>query len=80
MIYQNFSVEIFPNGQSKTPLVQFEAITSLPMKKWLISPHTIFFLQPPFRELWRAIRAPSEAPFFQSKHPQLPQILLMLEF
>lgn len=81
VIYQNFSIEIFPNIQSKIPLVQFEAITSHPIACYLAEETDfllpLFFLQPPFKELQRAIRAPSEAPFPQSKHPHLPQIVFI---
>lgn len=78
VLYNLFCEEMFTNIQSKPNPVQTEAISHY------FSPHfypplvlwekrlILVSLQPPVRELYRAIRSPLSL-LFSKKHPQLPQ-------
>ena len=58
MLHHPFSEEIFPNIQSKPPLVQLEAVSSCPVTCYLGEETDPTCLHPPFRQLQRAIRSP----------------------
>ncbi|KAK4819124.1 hypothetical protein QYF61_025591 [Mycteria americana] len=71
MLDNPFSEVKFPNIQSKPPLVQLQAISSRPMACYLGEETDPTSLQPPFRQLQRAMRSPLSLLFSRLNNPSL---------
>jgi len=67
--------EIFPNIKPAPPLAQLTAASSRPIAVREEAHPTS--TQPPFRQLWRAIRSPLSLLFSRIKKTQFPQLLPM---
>ena len=64
-----FREEIFPNVQPEPPLAQLKAITCSPIAVALEKRLILTSPQPPFRELYRAIKSPLSLLFFRLNNP-----------
>jgi len=73
----SFSEEIFPNTQSKPPLVQLKAISSHPITRYLGEETTTCLTTTSFQVVVESDKVPPQPPFLQTEHPQLPQPLLI---
>ena len=68
--------EIFPNTQSKPPLVQLEAISSRPIACYLGRETDPHLATTSFQVVVESNKVSPEPPFLQVKPPQFPQLLL----
>ncbi|KAK4821623.1 hypothetical protein QYF61_026057 [Mycteria americana] len=69
--------EIFPNIQSKPPLVQLEAISSCPITCYLGEETDPHLSTTSFQAVVESDEVSPQPPFLQAKQPQLPQPLLI---
>ena len=76
MLDNPFSKEIFPNIQSKPPLVQLKAISSRPTACYLGEETNTHLAKTSFQVAVESDKVSSQPPFLQSKQPQFPQLLL----
>ena len=73
----SFSKEIFPNIQSKPPLMQLEAIASRPVASYLGKETNTRLTTPSFQVAVGSDEVSPQPPLLQTKQPQLPQLLLL---
>ena len=73
----SFSKEIFPNIQSKPPLMQLEAIASHPIASYLGEETNTHLTTTSFQLDVESYKVPSQPPLLQTKQPQFPQPLLI---
>ena len=73
----SFSKDIFPNSQSKPPLMQLEAIASHPIASYLREDTNICLTTTSFQVVVESNKVPPQPPLLQAKQPQLPQPLLV---
>jgi len=73
----SFSKEIFPNVQSKPPLMQLEAIASSPIASYLGEETNTCLTAPSFQVVVESSKVPPQPPVLQTKQPQFPQPLLI---
>ncbi|KAK4814106.1 LOW QUALITY PROTEIN: hypothetical protein QYF61_008201, partial [Mycteria americana] len=73
MLDHPFSKEIFPNIQSKPPLVQLEAISSRPITCYLGEETDTHLATTSFQVVVESNKVSPQPPFLQAKQPQLPQ-------
>ena len=71
-----FSEEIFPNIQSKPPLVQLEAIFSRPVTCYLGEETDTHLTTTSFQVVVESDKVSPEPPLLQAKQPQCPQLFL----
>ncbi|KAM9656072.1 uncharacterized protein ACIBXB_008597 [Morphnus guianensis] len=71
------SKEIFPNIQHKPPLPQLEAISSRPVSSHLTEDTSTHLTTTPLQVVVESDKASPQPPFFQTKQPQFPQLLLI---
>ena len=76
----SFSEEIFPNTQSKPPLVQLKAISSHPITRYLGEETTTCLTTTSFQAVVDSDEVPPQPPLLQTKQLQLPQLLLVRLF
>ena len=74
---RSFTKEIFPNIQSKPPLIQLEAISSRPIASYLEEETNTCLTTTSFQVVVESDKVSPEPLFLQTKHPQLPQPLLL---
>ncbi|KAK4817730.1 hypothetical protein QYF61_026530 [Mycteria americana] len=72
-----FSELKFPNSQSKTPLVQLEAISSRPITCYLGEETDPRLSTTSFQVVVESDKVSPQPPFLQAKQPQFPQPLLI---
>ncbi|KAK4831720.1 hypothetical protein QYF61_018772, partial [Mycteria americana] len=72
-----FSKEIFPNIQSKPPLVQLEAISSRPIASYLGEETDPHLSTASFQVVVESDKVSPQPPFLQARQPQFPQPLLI---
>ncbi|KAK4826053.1 hypothetical protein QYF61_004168 [Mycteria americana] len=72
-----FGEEIFPNTQSKHPLVQLEAISSCHMACYLQEETNTHLSTTSFQVVVESDKVSPQPPFLQTKQPQFPQPLLI---
>ncbi|KAK4818164.1 hypothetical protein QYF61_007606 [Mycteria americana] len=77
MLDNPFSEDIFPNIQSKPPLVQPEAISSHPITCYLGEETDPHLSTTSFQAVVESDKVSPQPPFLQAKQPQLPQPLLI---
>ena len=77
MLDNPFSEEIFPNIQSKPPLVQSEAVSSCPITCYLGEETNTHLVTTSFQVAVESDKVSPEPPFLQTKQPQFPQPLLV---
>jgi len=73
----SFSTEVFPNIQSKPPLMQLEAIASCPIASYLGEETNTRLATTSFQVVVESYKVPAEPPLLQTKRPQLLQVLLV---
>jgi len=73
----SFSKEIFPNIQSKPPLMQYEAISSHPIISYLREETNTCLTTTSFQVVVESNKVSPQPPLLQTKQPQLPQMLLL---
>jgi len=73
----SFSKDIFPNIQSKPPLMQLEAISSRPIASYLGDETNTCLTTTSFQAVVESNKVPPQPPLLQTKQPQLPQPLLI---
>ena len=76
MLDNPFGEEIFPNIQTKPPLVQLEAISSHPITCYLAEETDTHLATTSFQVILESDKVSPEPPFLQAKQPQFPQPLL----
>jgi len=74
----SFRKEIFPNIQSKPPLMQVEAIDSCPFTSYLGEETNTGLTTTSFQVVIERDKVPLQPPLLQTKLPQFPQPLLMI--
>jgi len=67
--------DVFPNIQSKPPLVQLEAIASHPIASYLGEEINTCLTKPSFQVVVESSKVTPQPPLLQTKQPQLPQSL-----
>ncbi|KAK4816046.1 hypothetical protein QYF61_011054 [Mycteria americana] len=72
-----FSEDIFPNTQSKPPLVQLEAVSSRPITCYLGEETDPHLATTSFQVVVESNKVSPQPPFLQAKQPQFPQPLLI---
>jgi len=72
-----FSKEIFPNIQSKPPLMQFEVISPCPIACYLGEETDTCLTTTSFQVAVESNKVSPECPLLQTKQPQFPQLLLI---
>ena len=72
----SFGEGIFPNIQSKPPLVQFEAVSSHPIACYLGEEADTHLATASFQVVVESDKVSPQPPFLQAKQPQFPQLLL----
>jgi len=77
MLHNSFSKGIFPNIQSKPPLMQLEAIASHPIAGYLGEESNTCLTTPSCQGAVESDKVPPQPPLFQTEQPQLPQPLLI---
>ncbi|KAK4806827.1 hypothetical protein QYF61_005623 [Mycteria americana] len=77
MLDHPFGEEIFPNIQSKPPLVQLEAISSCPIACYLGEETDNHLATTSFQVVVESDTVSPQPPFLQAKQPQSPQPLLI---
>ncbi|KAK4830412.1 LOW QUALITY PROTEIN: hypothetical protein QYF61_010943, partial [Mycteria americana] len=77
MLDNPFSEEKFPNIQSKSPLVQLEAISSCPVTCYLGEETDPHLSTTSFQVVVESDKVSPQPPFLQAKQPQFPQPLLI---
>ncbi|KAK4827101.1 hypothetical protein QYF61_014203 [Mycteria americana] len=77
MLDNPFSEKIFPNIQSKPPLVQFEAVSSRPIACYLGEETDPHLATTSFQVVVESNKVSPQPPFLQAKQPQFPQPLLV---
>ena len=77
MLDNPFSEEIFPNIQSKPPLVQLEAISSRPITCYLGEETNPHLATTSFQAVVESNKVSPQPPFLQTKQLQFPQPLLI---
>ncbi|KAK4825624.1 LOW QUALITY PROTEIN: hypothetical protein QYF61_001304 [Mycteria americana] len=77
MLDNPFSEEIFPNIQSKPPLVQLQAILSYSIAFSLGEETDTHLATPSFQVAVESEKVSPQPPFLQAKQPQFPQLLLI---
>jgi len=70
-----FSKEIFPNIQSKPPLIQLEAISSLPIANSLGEETSTCLTTTCFQVVVESDKVSPQSPLLQAKQPRFPQLL-----
>ena len=75
----SFSKEIFPNIQSKPPLVQLEATASRPIAGYLGEETNTRLTTTSFQVVVESNKVPPQPPLLQTEQPQLPQALPSVE-
>ena len=75
----SFSKDIFPNIQSKPPLMQLEAISSHPLASYLGEETNIHLTTTAFQVVVRGKVSPQPS-LLRTKESQLPQPLLVRQF
>ena len=73
----SFSKEIFPNIQSKPPLMQLQAISSRPIASYLGEETNTCLTTPSFQAVVETNKVSPQPPLLQTKQPRLPQRLLV---
>ena len=76
MLDNPFGEEVFPNIQSKPPLVQLEAVSSHPITCYLGEETNTHLATTSFQVVIESDKVSPQAPFLQAKQPQFPQPLL----
>ncbi|KAK4827220.1 hypothetical protein QYF61_015248 [Mycteria americana] len=76
MLDNTFHEEIFPNIQSKPPLVQLEAISSCSMACYLGEETNTHLATTSFQVVVESNKVSPQPPFLQAKQPHFPQTLL----
>jgi len=74
----SFRKEIFPNIQSKPPLMQLVAIASCPIAGYLGEDTNTHLTPPSFQVVVESNKVSPQPPLLQTKQPQFPQPLLRL--
>jgi len=74
---RSFSKEIFPNIQSKPPLVQLEAMASRPITSYLGEETNTCLTTTSFQVVVESNKVSPQPSLLQAKQPQLPQSLLL---
>ncbi|KAK4828228.1 hypothetical protein QYF61_024723 [Mycteria americana] len=77
MLDNPFREDIFPNIQSKPPLVQREAISSCPMACYLGEETNPHLATTSFQVVVESEKVSPQPPFLRAKQPQFPQPLLI---
>ncbi|KAK4826770.1 hypothetical protein QYF61_011397 [Mycteria americana] len=77
MLDNPFGEEIFPNIQSKPPLVQLEAISSCPMACYLGKETDTHLATTSFQVVVESDKVSPQPPFLLAKQPQFPQLLFI---
>ncbi|KAK4826124.1 LOW QUALITY PROTEIN: hypothetical protein QYF61_005276 [Mycteria americana] len=77
MLDNPFGEEIFPNIQSKPPLVQLEAISSRPITCYLGEETNAHLATASFQAVVESNKVSPQPPLLQAKQSQLPQPLLI---
>ena len=77
MLDNPFGEEIFPDVQSKPPLVQLEAVSFHPITSYLIEETSTHLATPSFQVVVESDKVSPQPPFLQTKQPQFPQPLLI---
>ena len=77
MLDNTFSEEIFPNIQSKPPLMQLEDIASRPIADYLGEETNTCFTTTSCQVVVESNKVPPQPPLLQTKQPQIPQLLLV---
>ncbi|KAK4819909.1 hypothetical protein QYF61_014644 [Mycteria americana] len=77
MLDNPFGEEIFPNIQSKPPLVQLEAISSCPIACYLGEEANTHLARTSFQVVVESDKVSPQPPFLQAEQPQVPQLLLI---
>ncbi|KAK4825284.1 LOW QUALITY PROTEIN: hypothetical protein QYF61_026129 [Mycteria americana] len=77
MLDNPFSEDIFPNIQSKPPLVQLEAVSSHPIVCYLGEETDPHLSTTSFQVAVESNKVSPQPPFLQAKQPQFPQLLLI---
>ena len=77
MLDNPFSEEIFPNIQSKPPLVQLEAVSSCPVTCYLGEETDPHLPTTSFQVAVESSKVSPEPPPLQAEQPQFPQLLLI---
>jgi len=72
----SFSKDIFPNIQSKSPLMQLEAISSRPITSYLGEETNTHLTTASSQGVVESNKVPPQPPLLQTEQPQLPQLLL----
>jgi len=72
-----FGEEIFPNIQSKPPLMQLEAISSCPIAGYLGEETNTSLATTSFQVGVEGNKVSPQPPLLQTKQPQFPQTLLV---
>jgi len=67
---------MFPNIQSKPPLMQLEAIASRPIASYLGEETNTRLTTPSFQVVVESNKVPPQPPFLQTGQPQFPQLPL----
>jgi len=73
----SLSKEIFPNIQSKPPLMQLEAISSYPIASYLGEETNTHLTTASFQVVVESNTVSPQPPLLQTKQPQFPQPLLI---
>jgi len=73
----SFSKEIFPNIQSKGPLMQLEAIASPPIASYLREEINTCLTTTSFQAAVESNKVSPQPPLLQTKQPQFFQLLLV---
>jgi len=73
----SFSKEIFPNIQSKRPLMQLEAISSHPIAGYLGEETNTCLSTAAFQAVVESEKVSPQPPLLQTEQPQLPQVLIV---
>jgi len=72
-----FSKDIFPDIQSKPPLMQLEAIASHPIDRYLGEETNTHLTTPSFQVVVESEKVSPQPPLLQTKQPQFLQLLFI---
>ena len=73
----SFSKEIFPNIQSKPPLMKLQAISSHPIASYLEEETNTCLTTTSFQVAVESDNVSPQPPLLQMRQPQFPQLLLI---
>ncbi|KAK4825522.1 LOW QUALITY PROTEIN: hypothetical protein QYF61_000035, partial [Mycteria americana] len=77
MLDKLFGEEIFPNIQSKPPLLQLEYVSSCPISCYLEEDTNTHLTTTFFQVVLESNKVSPQPPFLQAEQPQFPQLLLI---